>query len=124
MENITAEAIEKLKTTVNEINRSSDKMSEHLNYLKNDLSEVKSELKSISRILETQITHTEKFRVVENQLDALNSCSLEQHANQVKLESVEKELDIVRTSLRQTNFILLASILAGIIKLIFDTVKQ
>jgi uncharacterized coiled-coil protein SlyX len=124
MENITAEAIEKLKTTVNEINRSSDKMSEHLNYLKNDLSEVKSELKSISRILETQITHTEKFRVVENQLESLNSCSLEQHANQVKLESVQKELDIVRTSLRQTNFILLASILAGIIKLIFDTVKQ
>ncbi len=115
-----------LGNAITELSRTTDKMNTHIGYLSDDLKDVKVELKSIIKVLETQIIHTEKLKHMEDNIDELNQCSLEKHNMELKITKLEteqvnliKEVGHVRDNLNKTIFVVIAAILASIFKIVF-----
>ena len=101
---------------ISELKSSNKLISEHVVYLKEDFKEMKVELRNISKILETQVRHSEKLSHVENELKLLKSNTKDYSRLSTKIEKHEEEIKSIKSHLYKVAFAIITIVISALLK--------
>lgn len=110
------EEVKELRQAITELHRSNDLMHSNFENIKDNLGEVKYELKNITTILQTQVVHAEKIHQVEEKLKTHESCVTSSASRDESIKHLTKDLDSVRGDLKKVVFVLISAIVGGLVR--------
>lgn len=120
------ESIKELSTAINSLKGTHDKLTNHIEYVNKDLSDVKTNLQNISKILEKQVLHEEKIKNIENDIKDIDNFTLKSEKTDLKLEVVDNRVIKLENHLTKITYMIITLVLGlmGKIFMDFNTPKQ
>ncbi len=120
------ESIKELSNAINSLKGTHDKLTNHIEYVNKDLTEVKTNLQGISKILEKQILHEEKIKNIETEIKDIDNFNLKSEKTDLKLEGVDSRVVKLENHLTKITYMIISLVFAlfGKIFMDFNTPKQ
>jgi len=108
---------DKIETAISDLGKTSEKLSGHIEYIREDFADIKSELKSIAKILETQIRHSEELKHMKEKIDKNEVCNLKSGERDIKIEHLEEKVKLMNSRFSKIAFVLFGGIISIVVKL-------